>query len=172
MKKLILAIFAVMCMQLAFVYFTALQSHMDLAVATPPVIPAPPIRPPAVNDNVATPIEPEIAEQAAPSAVRNSTIRTKLDERSEPRTATPVHGRRVQVNLRHTDPRPARQDDFQSVVISYKGEARGTNCDPDVIEKPNPEVIERPRKRSYLAKASPVVKAPWRFLKAVGSKLN
>jgi hypothetical protein len=164
MKKLILAIFAVMCMQLAFVYFTALQSHMDLAVATPPVIPSPPIRPAAVNNNVATPIEPEIAEQAAPSAVRSSTRRTKLDESSESKTATPVHERRVHVKLRHTDPRPARQDDFQSVVISYKGEAGRTNCDPEVIEKP--------KKRSYLAKASPVVKAPWRFLKAVGSKLN
>jgi hypothetical protein len=54
--------------------------------------------------------------------------------------------------------------DFETVVIRYNRNPNASNCDtPDI-----PKV----KKRSYLAKAAPVIKKPWGWLKALGSKLN
>jgi hypothetical protein len=61
-------------------------------------------------------------------------------------------------------PRAASPSDFKTVVIRYDDSSRIPDCDKFATPKP--------RKRSFAAKAAPVIKKPWEWMKTVASKFN
>lgn len=180
MRKLVLGIIALISVQFAFVtYMMVLQSPMELTDATAPTQQV--RRNPYLariehftSSNEVVP-EPEVAlsateprhfrahrmaEQFVPErSVRRS--RSFVKYASKPAFSTPSS-------------RPASPDDFQSVVISYNRNVRTNDCDSRETPKTYaPETpVAKAKKRSYLAKASPVIKKPWEWIKTVASRLN
>ena len=71
------------------------------------------------------------------------------------------------------EPAEAAPGDFETVVISYNRPAViQASYDPaPVISDCEKPVAPRTKKRSYFAKAAPVVKKPWEVMKSIASKL-
>ena len=176
MRKLVLGIFAVVCVQFAFVIYTALQSPLDLAVG--------PIFSDMIADRTATdldetPAAPVVDESenegsgSEPSKKLESRQPShperaeapERDQRSTDRTS-PVEARPIRSDEGFETLRTAAPNDFETVVISYDRSPEISECDKIRYDAP------QPKKRSYIAKAAPVVKKPWEWIKAVGSKLN
>jgi hypothetical protein len=179
MRKLVLGIIALISVQFAFVtYMMVLQSPMELTDATPPtqqvrhnpylariehftssneVVPGPEVALPATEPQL-THIY-RVAEQIVPerSARRYHRLVSHVSKPAFPapsRFAAPV--------------------EFENVVISYTRNSKPFDCPNH--ETPITNTLEAPKvklkKRSYLAKASPVIKKPWEWIKTVASKLN
>ena len=176
MRKLIFGIFAVVCVQFAFVIYTALQSPVEVAVG--PIYMEPPAE--YVADDLQESADPQVAveeDTKDPSVEPSREIelpQRRPSERStsSARTAGPVDPTpRIEANPgrvaeQFTAERPYTTGDFETVVISYNRDPEVSNCDKDKFEPP------QPKKRSYIAKAAPVVKKPWEWIKSIGSKLN
>lgn len=171
MTKLVLGIIAIGLLQLAFVAYTHLEEPLTVAMlpeqpatavmAFPSLIPE---LPPVARDHAATlstddeefPAPARWAEQHSPTADRTNVTAG----RSNSTPITRSNGRSDFAPARH-----ARTDDFSTVVIGYTGrQTESASCDPPATN--------RPKTRSLMAKAAPVVRKPWEFIKAVGSKLN
>ncbi len=177
MRKLVLGILAVFCLQFAFVIFTTLQSPLDVAVAPiyfDPRTEIPSFEPavtvgtedaesilPESEDAVAS-VEPAAADEKfiAPSRRSRSAVRSVAIEGEKPLVEAP-------------EKRPARyftSDSesaagvYETVVISYDRSSAISDCEMNETPKA--------KKRSYIAKAAPVIKKPWEWIKAVGSKFN
>lgn len=167
MSKLVLGIIAVGLLQVAFVAYTHLEQPLTVAMlpeqpeagaeVVPSLIPETPVSR-STNDT-----EP---------AVTPTKARFSREETSDSRDQ--VLASRTSTNSRAVDAgrvaafdreRTARPGDFSTVVISYSGNrAESPACDIPSAPKP--------KNRSLMAKAAPVVKKPWEFIKAIGSKLN
>jgi hypothetical protein len=179
MRKLVLGIIALISVQFAFVtYMMVLQSPMQLTDGTAPtqpvrrnpylariehfttsneVVPQPDVEAPAAEPRHAYTLrvaEPVVPERAAKRYHR------LVNHVSKPAFAIP--------------PRSAAPVEFESVVISYHRPSKPFDCPTrDTPKTFTPETpIAKAKKRSYLAKASPVIKKPWEWIKTVASKLN
>ena len=178
MRKLILGILAVFCVQFAFVIFTTLQSPLDVAVA--PIYSDPKTEIP--NFEPAETVVADDIDSALPvpgDAAAASDEPTAADERfaARPRSsrpaARPVAIETEQTRIQTPENRPARYftdnsesvgGAYETVVISYDRSSAISDCQMNEIPKA--------KKRSYIAKAAPVIKKPWEWIKAVGSKFN
>ncbi len=167
MLKLVLGIIAVGLLQVAFVAYTHLEQPLTVAML---------------------PEQPEAGADALPS-LNTEPLDLRATDNTE-RPATPTRARlsrekssdspgqllvsKPTTNSREVRAgrvagfereRSARSGDFSTVVISYSGNrAESPACDIPSTAKP--------KNRSLMAKAAPVVKKPWEFIKAIGSKLN
>lgn len=175
MRKLVLGIIAVVCVQFAFVIYTQLQLPLDLAIE-------PVFNDLSMADNDLTWTEEldrygMTVPEPERSAVRNATLLPMKTE-SAPRVTESIASIARVGKPRFTRPRafrPARPtihfrpapqaaaSDFETVVISYNR----APVFPDCIRYYSP----KPRKRSYIARVLPVVKKPWGWMKSVGARL-
>ena len=178
MRKLVLGIIAVVCVQFAFVNYMELQSPLELAIA--PVFTAPtavntdlswieeldrsPLTSPEPESVAAAPVETRRRDEGSP---RNRSTQPVVNtDRPEPfRTAQPSTDLSVRRNpaylpARYESPAPG---EFETVVISYNRSPEMSACDR--FDTP------KTKKRSYIAKAAPAVKKPWEWMKSVASKL-
>jgi hypothetical protein len=165
MRKLVLGIIALLSVQFAFVtYMMVLQAPRIVELSPAPAQVQPTaeradVTPHAERDEpspeVATP--PAASQAAMTALVRNGSdrvLKSPVLIRSDSRR--PAFSRTL---------KPVRsRDDFKTVVIRYNRNPDSTDCEP--LHLP------RTKKRPYLAKALPVIKRPWEWMKAVGSKLN
>lgn len=169
MRKIVLGITALIAIQFAFItYMMVLQSRTELTSAPAPAAdrPAGPdhIRIGDLNDSADVALDPEVAvpesgsqaERALDPAATVPNRAAKLDAQFVRRISKPA--------FNSATSRPANPGEFQSVVIRY-------NRNPDTEDCETPEG-SNPKKRSLFAKAGPVFKQPWKWMKAVGSKLN
>ena len=175
MRKLVLGILAVFCLQFAFVIFTALQSPLEVAVApiysdlSTGFLNFEPSETAVADDVDATLTETEdTIETAKPKAVNERLIASPRRSQPAARPAADETAASVQA----TEKRPARyfteSSDpagvFATVVISFDRSSAISDCEMNEIPKA--------KKRSYIAKAAPVIKKPWEWIKAVGSKFD
>ena len=177
MRKLILGIFAVVCVQFAFVIYTTLQSPMEVAVGPVHSDPQIALVDPGPTESEAT--EESMPQTDEPSAIvepqpvdrpnhsdvpRRSLTSVRADEPRPSRSRVEEPVRRSAEYFPATSELPAQAGGFETVVINY--DRSGAISDCGIEEAP------KPRKRSYIAKAAPVIKKPWEWLKSVGSRLN
>jgi hypothetical protein len=168
MKKLILGIVLVGIIQFAFVVYTQLQAPLKLDVAAvqfeaapltvaPPNIsdPAPSYEPVKISDNSGL--------RSASQRSGANTSAVKRSKRINSEFAAKTYGSKFD-SVNFTQQKPARSKDLTSLAVSYRDSrpAADRDCPDDEI---------RP-KRSFVAKAAPVVKKPWEWIKALGSKFN
>ena len=170
MRKLVLGIVTAVCVQLLFVGYNMLRTPVELATAPVQMEPRPAPPAPVSVDNpentAAVTPEPKIvaSRRIEPKhtqirrSVANPPVQTAV---LGARSVTPVSKPRFS-RFQSDTTRPA---EFESVVIRY-------NRNPADLSDCEPADISKPKKRSYLAKALPVIKKPWGWLKALGSKLN
>ena len=177
MRKLVLGILAVFCVQFAFVIFTALQSPLDVAVAPidPDIITENPVfepakTPDAVDADTSLP-EPDVTVAAA--ELKGNNDRFVAPSRRSRSLARPVavetETSRVQAAANRpsryfTDSSESAVGVYETVVINYDRNPVLSDCEMNETPKA--------KKRSYIAKAAPVIKKPWEWIKAVGSKFN
>jgi hypothetical protein len=179
MRKLVLGIIALISVQFAFVtYMMVLQSPTELtdgAAPTQPVPRIPRLTPiyHTTSPETAVPTTEIAALQVEPVPfLRTANEHTAL-ERSARRERLPVrHASKPAFSLASS--KPTGPVEFESVVISYNRNVRTSDCDLHETPKASPRetLVAKTRKRSYLAKASPVIKKPWEWIKTVASKLN
>lgn len=170
MRKLVLGILALISVQFAFVTYTmVLQSPTELTGATPPtqVVPRKVRFAPIDHFTGSSELKP-LPEVAVP---RMQTAHPHLRRVGE--HITPERTARLERSSVSIEPRPAfartpstaaASTEFENVVISYNRNPKLPDC-----ATPSPS---KTKKRSYLAKASPVIKKPWEWIKTVASKLN
>lgn len=154
MRKLVLGIIALLTVQFAFVtYMMVLQQPAVVELAVAPSRTDPPrseLRGNVDSDN-AVEVEREVVASSAPEQPLVRRVATTA--RPSKRPAFPPASRVASSGT-----------EFKTVVIRYNRDPDRFNCDtPD---------LHRSKKRSYLAKATPVVKKPLDWIKAIGSKLK
>jgi len=164
-RKLILGIAAVFCAQIAFQLFVAIDDYRaryySVQLAGP--VADEPIEVAAVSDDGA--IEqvseissgPDKARTVSPRPVRRNIASQRI-------TFTPVRTSSI-----------ARFDTTVIVIPKPAQTERApllTSREPGNAYAVTTKVISRPRKRSFFAKALPILKKPYEMLKLVGSKLN
>ena len=176
MRKLILGIFAVVCVQFAFVIYTALQSPLDVAVG--PIFSD--VMPDHTAADIAEPPAAPIADElesdssgAEPSRKRESPEPYRPARPEAPSITRSMNDRASRPEVRSNRSydefatlRPAAPSDFETVVIGYNRSPEISECDKVRYDVP------QPKKRSYIAKVAPVIKKPWDWIKVAGSKLN
>jgi hypothetical protein len=174
MRKLVLGIIALVAVQFAFVtYMMVLQPPVDVARTETR---HDPVRTDAVNGPAeAEPLEsPELPESDAAAPIAEPTHTRQISVASNAsnahqRVAKPVRPstRRVARPAFDAAPsRPAGPEEFRSVVISYNRKPSASDC-----EAPAVPATTAPAKRADVAKTVPVFKKPWKWIKALGSKL-
>lgn len=174
MRKLVLGIIAVVCVQFAFVMFTNLRLPLEVSVAP---VPASPLR----SDPDLSWMD-NLSESAVPPSEFLAAIAPQEHTRLKvlaPRTAfSRSPARRVPGSARIKNselasflpPRPASPGDFQSIVIRYNREESLPNCDGlQTLQTKTQTEASRPV--PYVAKSKPFIKKPWEWIKAVGSRL-
>ena len=165
MRKPILAIIAIFCLQAAFITYMN-RPPAELALA--PEFPA------AVDEVVGDLVdlrfmtESSIPELPEPAAVVASEVGQPRSDPSSITVARQGHKKAGRYRTASKDPVPkgsrrGNDDAFNDVVITYVRSAETTDCEGDA---------EKSQKSSLLAKAAPIVKKPWGFLKSIGSKFN
>ena len=176
MRKLVLGIIAVGLAQLAIVNYLDLQSPIELAVA--PVQKYPSAAKPdhrSVND----PIDSAVPMPAPPGMVsrsrphRTGTYLRAANVPEQPaKVYDPVVIRIPESSANRIPTQTAAPAEFQNVVIRYNGNPETSDCGaPDIPKPKKPSFIE-PKRRSFVAKAVPIIKKPWEWIKTLGSKLN
>ena len=165
MRKLVLGIIAVICVQFAFVNFTVLQSPLDLSTA--------PVQNEADLRDVST-IESgdskDLGEPVPGTVVADLPVEPRVVRARRVAVDAPQYVAARATSVRRAsrpilEPAPIRNaapSDFETVVIRYD---RG----PDISDCETRE-IPKSKKRSYIAKA--VFQKPWEWIKSVGSKLH
>ena len=178
MGKLVFGIIAVVCIQLAFVAYTMLQSPLELALGPVNAGSRPEIADARQFDEIEYygVFEPESEDIDVRRAPKRSVDRDLAADRPIPTVKSlrseAVSQRRPAFNPsprqftpRYSNtPRAASPSDFKTVVIRYDDSSRIPDCDK--LSTP------KPRKRSLAAKAAPVIKKPWEWMKTVASKFN
>lgn len=165
MRKLVLGLIALTSIQFAFVtYMMVLQSPTEVTQEAAPPKPAPinhePVKPNDATEIVSSP-EP-VAPRIEPRPNRSRPVPLAV---SEPvaKLARPSTISVAKPAFVPDTSKPAAGD-FESVVIRFDRSVDVADCETHETSKP--------KKRSYIAKAIPVIKKPWDWLKAIGSKLN
>ena len=172
MRKLVLGIIVVVCVQFAFVIYMQLQSPLD--VTGVPVFPSSPV----VNTDLSwleeldrsgltvpepdapvTRVEPQRSVGFDPS----SRVADSVDRPGVTRIAQSPGDRPLKrVKAFFPAPPVAAPSDFETVVISYGRAPRFADCDR--FDPP------KPRKRSYIARAQ-VIKKPVVWVRSLAMKL-
>lgn len=168
MKKQVVAIIAVALVQGVFVGYTMLQSPLSATIA--PVLNASPFAPIDLADlEIPDPLTAPAAESAADATPSNQrrVIKTRFAARKGiyARTATPrtTFGK-LSAAATHRPKEATPKFPFETIVIRYNGR-------PEPSETFVADAHE-PKKRSQLAKVGRVLKMPWKWVSAIGSKLN
>jgi hypothetical protein len=176
MRKLVLGIIAVGLAQFAFVNYLDLQSPIELAVA--PVQKYPPAANPDLNllesptDSAVTmPDPPELVSRPRPRRTGTNLRAASVPEQAA-KLDDPVVIHIPEPSAYRAPIQTAAPPEFQSVVIRYNGKPETSDCGAPDIPKPRKPSFIEPKKRSFIAKAVPVIKKPWDWIKALGSKLN
>lgn len=181
MGKLILAIIAVAFLQIAFVVFIISDSpasiiavvpdpnpdgrSLDLASISEPKHVGAPSLPVAVAEPSQT--EPQPARTVDLASDRQQSVIEKpqgIPIKRVRRPRRPDHARPAQTYAsrgRHTTD---SGKNFTDTVILYDRSGALTND--------RAANIPRARKRSFVAKATPILKKPWELIKGIASKLN
>ncbi len=179
MRKLVLGIIALISVQFAFVtYMMVLQSPMDLTDETAPMrqIRRNPYLARIEHFTSSNEVVPQI--EVAPPANEPQLAHTfRVAEHALPERAARRYHRLTGRVFKPAFPAPSRSASpvkFENVVISYNRTTRPFDC--PAHDTPSTDMDETPKmktkKRSYLAKAAPVIKKPWEWIKTVASKLN
>jgi hypothetical protein len=155
-----------------------LQSPIELTNGAAPAQPIPRI--PRItpiyhntNSEDTVPTTEIAALQVEPAHLRRSVLVHTVVERTAKHDRLSVrHASKPAFSL--ASPKPTGPVEFESVVISYNRNVKKTDCDAHEAPRtlPRETLTAKTRKRSYLAKASPVIKKPWEWIKTVASRLN
>ena len=174
MKKLIVGIIAIFCLELGFVAYSGESLHM---IASRP-------DPATSGSSIAVPYEPEplIASQAADSEdpAFSSFVNSPRDREVIPRHHPVRHIQVVRsseyaqfpniVAKRTPDPKSER---YTAVVLSQAPSLKALEGNPNGANYELAAKNKLPRrKKSFFARALPIVKKPYDWLKAVASKLR
>ena len=172
MRKLVLGIIAVVCVQFAFVIYTQLQSPLDLA-AVSEFTPSP-----SVNMDPSWLVELDRSGLPAPEpAARPVRVEPQrsIEFAPAPRVTEPAYLPAEPRLARHlgdrsfrrtkayfTDPPEAAPGDFETVVISYNRASEFADCDR--FDPP------KAKKRSVIPRAA-VIKKPVEWVRSLATKL-
>jgi hypothetical protein len=165
--------------QFAFVtYMMVLQSPIELTNGAAPTRPIPRIpRHTPIYHNTspegAIPTTEIAALQVEPAHFRRAVVEHVVAERAARHDRLSVrHASKPAFSLDSS--KPTGPVEFESVVIRYNRNVKTSDCDAHEAPRtyPRETLMAKTRKRSYLAKASPVIKKPWEWIKTVASKLN
>jgi hypothetical protein len=167
MTKLVFGIIAIGVLQLVFVAYTSLDEPLTVAMLPeqPPVptqiLPSLDPELPPTHDPATT--EDERAANDPARSAKQFLSSTRPENTAAPSGTAPIVRQPARSGFQPAQ--AARPADFDTVVISYTGRQTETPaCDTPATAKP--------KSRSLMAKAAPVVKKPWDLIKAIGSKLN
>ena len=178
MRKLVLGIIAVVCVQFAFVIFMNLQAPLDLAAG--PITPDP-----SANETDLgwiDELDRTVHHRSELVPTLNTTERNvRAQAPPTRRTSSPVlprpsqkrNGAVAKKYIYFPEPEEASPSDFETVVISYNRPAFISARDERAPQVSDCEKVAAPtvKKRSYFSKAAPVVKKPWEVMKSIASKL-
>jgi hypothetical protein len=161
MRKLVFAIGVVFCVQLSFqVYMAFEQSDAEYALMRSTTTPA---KPP--GEAILAALEPAVLNTGISTAnSRSILVSSRIPA---PRSVLVSEAR---YSRSHADPMTSSVAAWRPIVITYKKPASSeavTFCGGRKVSAPQPE-----ERKSLLAKALPVIKKPYDWLKAVGSKLR
>ncbi len=164
MRKIVLGIIALVSVQFAFVtYMMVLQpapTELTGVVFHREPVPASPDRV-RIDELTSSDAQPEVAAPVTGTPA----ARTERSSTAMPgRGAGPEVRRESKPAFPSIGSKAAAPGAFESVVIRYNPSPNTSDC----------EIRGTPatKKRSFVAKAAPVFKQPWKWMKAVGSKLN
>ncbi len=163
MRKLILGIVAVFCVQITFQAFTAFDisdAGRKARLAEGPLVE--PVSDGSEAELAGLPGEYEMPAEVAPTGPRYSVVKRAVvtDIIVPGATYSRPASRKVNSDaFVAMAERPAVPDVFAPQIISYPAYLSARES-------------ARPEKRSFFAKALPVIKKPYELLKAVGSKLK
>lgn len=164
MRKLILAIIAIFCGQAAFIVYMNRQPDTELVSTpeTPPAVEAMVRGRPVVPSYLSESPETAQASVAEPESrpTRSKPLSTDVSERRNKRPARTPQASGPLV-VRRSEGRA--ENGFENVVISYARSSGEPDCEPEAAKRQN---------NSLFAKAAPIVRKPWGFLRSIGSKLN
>ena len=194
MGKFVLGIIAVTLLQIAFLVYLAKDSPAGQSVATIGNSSAPLIRPSDNSDqevtrsasvavDIPTPAEGESKRTTLPRERRSKTSaesstrvsqrhRAKMQVDTAARVRSHYPSDQIISSGRHS---PAVPRGHTMVLVDNLPLAKSYSRSqtPSVVRRDVESFeIEKPRKRSYLAKAFRVVKKPWDWAKSLGSKLD
>lgn len=172
MKKVVFGVIAVFFMQAGFIAFTSLDRRTAEETRATPIISAPSID----SRDLIAEIEPAYTEEA-PSVV-NAAMRSRTIYSPD---------RKDVISTTRRDPSPRRvlgttavATKFQPNVIyiqaaSVRPQIEERSVIPSKFDKTERQSFsadaKRSKKRSFFAKSFSVIKTPYRWLKAVGSKI-
>jgi hypothetical protein len=175
MGKLILAIIAVACLQVAFVVYVISDSPLSFIAVVPDPNPdgrsldLASVNEPEPSDAASTPaIVPSLpAPRLARTTILAAERRQPVTESKAKRIRSPHQPNRVrpaETYVSRARPDADLRKGFTSTVILYNRDGALT---ADRTVK-----IKRDEKRSLMAKAAPILKKPWDLIKGIASKLN
>lgn len=167
MSKLVLGIIAVGLLQVAFVAYTHLEQPLTVAMLPEQPEARADVLPSLITETPVSRATNDFEREATPTKARYSWEESQ-DTRDQVLASKPTTKPRAVDAGSITGferERSARSGDFSTVVISYTG----SRTESPVCDTPS---TQKPKNRSLMAKAAPVVKKPWEFIKAIGSKLN
>ncbi len=169
MRKLVLGIIFLISVQFAFVtYMMVQQFPVQLAEAPIQTEPSPntshPVQIPEVNNSPEIRTEPETAAPGLGPRHTNRGRQISIVPERAARVEKPTLIHVSKPAFKPTPSRTAAPVEFENVVIRYNRDPDSSDCEVREIPKT--------KKRSYVAKAVPVLKKPWEWMKAIGSKLN
>ena len=166
MKLTILGILAVLCLQFGFIVYSAIERQMDTLVALNEI-------PTASVANADVPETWDSLDVLDTDREIKSDVVAASEKRVIRRPSGPRRANKIM----------AAPVNFEPVVVAYQKlpavefgtehpQNLPTSSEP-ASNQPHAEVVPQPeKKRSFLSKSAAVLKKPYDWLKAVGSRLN
>ena len=175
MRKLVLGILALVSVQFAFVtYMMVRRPYVELA-SQPPQATSPAVAvnpdPLVLQDDSDVDVPRNVVPLEKEAPITHSRTRPSRPvnaaanvPRHELVTARPSVRRQSKPAFDAVPSKISAPVGFRNVVIRYNRDPHLSDC--EIREVP------KAKKRSYIARAAPVLKKPWGWIKAAGSKLN
>lgn len=187
MRKLVLGIIVLVCLDIGFVYYTSMGLQTDLALNRTPnqqVATAP--APPSVSNKATSVSKPPLAENtndaADVAAVKVRSDNVSNNRESIARLSTQRRAAKAYSRMRERTS-PARNQPLFEPVVFYVRRHSATASERLVSTKNSRDVellSERPigrhtpkrENKSLVARVWPVIKKPYEWVKIIGSKFN
>lgn len=168
MRKLVLGLIALTSVQFAFVTYTmVLKSPVELTSGPAPTQPAPTNHLARIEHSTSPTLvspQPEIAlPQSEPRQTQDRAVTSKVAPGRLVNRERFLASRASKPAFNPAPSDAAAPVEFDSVVIRYNRNPATANCESQTPKMKN---------RSYIAKAVPVIKKPWEWIKTIASKLN
>jgi hypothetical protein len=163
MRKLVLAIISVICLDLAFIIYPGFERKAEhvLPIARQTVTFGPLQASDPNGQNIDEPIPPFPAKAMSPEELASHRPLLGRELRRDARVSKYVR-------------RPLENGRFKTVVIEYKPDRAGSlnafngKTRPDGIKA----IAVRPEERSFFAKMVPVIRKPYDWVKYLGAKMR